>query len=82
MKRMALIIAVVLILLSPLALASEQMHNTLSEQEQKDGWVLLFDGTTTEGWTGTRTEGFPSVGWTVENGELIVLPAPGDGNRS
>src|SRR4030095_7742677 len=24
--------------------------NTLTEQEQKEGWVLLFDGRTTQGW--------------------------------
>ncbi|RLA57244.1 MAG: DUF1080 domain-containing protein, partial [Gammaproteobacteria bacterium] len=42
----------------------------------------LFDGSTTDGWTGTRTEGFPQIGWVVENGELVVLPAPGDANHS
>lgn len=25
-------------------------HNVLTEQEQKDGWILLFDGKTMDGW--------------------------------
>ncbi len=83
MKRLNLVLAAACaLLLSSLVTASEQAPNTLSEQEKQDGWMLLFDGSTTEGWTGTRTEGFPEVGWTIENGELIVLPAPGDANHS
>ena len=82
MKRMTLSLAAALVLLPFLAVASEKMHNTLSEQEQQDGWILLFDGSTSGGWTGTRTEGFPEVGWTIKNGELVVLPAPGDANHS
>ena len=27
-------------------------HNTLSAQEIADGWQLLFDGETTDGWRG------------------------------
>jgi len=82
MNRIALNITAVLVLLSPLATASEQVHNTLSEQEKQDGWILLFDGSTTQGWRGTRTEGFPEVGWVIEDGELVVLPAPVDANHS
>lgn len=78
---MTVMAAFALLLSSPAVMAGKQA-NTLSEQEQQDGWMLLFDGETTDGWTGVRTEGFPEVGWVVENGELVVLPAPGDANHS
>ena len=52
--------------------------NTLSDQEIKDGWVLLFDGTTTDSWQSCKTNHFPDSGWKVENGELIVLGNGGD----
>ena len=29
---------------------SAQKHNTLTDQEKKDGWVLLFDGKNMDGW--------------------------------
>ena len=82
---MTLILVTVTLLLSSMVTAAGQdnpLPNTLSEQERQDGWMLLFDGSTTDGWTGTRTEGFPQIGWVVENGELVVLPAPGDANHS
>ena len=83
MNQMTLVMtAIIALLLSSSVTASGQAPNTLSEQERQAGWVLLFDGNSTQGWTGTRTEGFPGVGWVVENGELIVLPAPGDANHS
>lgn len=47
-----------------------QQHNTLTKAEKKDGWVLLFDGKTTNGWRGVYSETFPSQGWVVEHGEL------------
>jgi hypothetical protein len=46
--------------------------NTLSKQEQKDGWRLLWDGNTTEGWRSAASESFPAGGWTIKDGELIV----------
>jgi hypothetical protein len=85
MKRMTRILVTVTLLLSSMMTAAGQdnpLPNTLSEQERQDGWMLLFDGSTTDGWTGTRTQGFPQMGWVVENGELVVLPAPGDANHS
>ena len=54
--------------------------NQLSEREKRQGWRLLFDGTTTEGWRGAKLDEFPASGWEVVDGELRVLP--GDGGES
>ncbi|MGB2868283.1 MAG: DUF1080 domain-containing protein [Bacteroidota bacterium] len=51
--------------------------NTLTTQEQKDGWRLLFDGKTTVGWRGAYRDSFPEKGWEVRDGMLIVEPAAG-----
>ncbi|MDR2388519.1 MAG: DUF1080 domain-containing protein [Tannerellaceae bacterium] len=51
--------------------------NTLTEQEIALGWKLLFDGQTTNGWRGAHKETFPKEGWTVTDGQLIVLSADG-----
>jgi len=51
--------------------------NYLSPQERAQGWQLLFDGKSTEGWRGVGKEDFPEVGWKVEDGELIVEASGG-----
>ncbi|MDH5368071.1 MAG: DUF1080 domain-containing protein [Cyclobacteriaceae bacterium] len=51
--------------------------NKLTIDEQKNGWKLLWDGKTTEGWRGAKLEKFPEVGWKIENGELTVLSSGG-----
>ncbi len=33
--------------------------NTLTEQEKADGWKLLWDGKTTDGWRSPKSETFP-----------------------
>lgn len=54
--------------------------NTLSPTEKNNGWTLLWDGSTTEGWRGAKLEGFPESGWTIEDGILKVNK--GDGGES
>ena len=44
--------------------------NTLSSQEKEDGWLLLFDGKTTDGWRGYNKAAFPDSGWVVGDGTL------------
>lgn len=51
--------------------------NSLSEAEDAQGVELLFDGKTTKGWRGAHKEHFPSHGWVIRDGELIVQPADG-----
>ena len=53
------------------------MVNTLTEAERRQGWRLLFDGTSTEGWRGAKLDDFPDSGWEVTDGELRVLPGNG-----
>jgi alpha-L-arabinofuranosidase len=49
-----------------------RVHNALTDQEKKDGWRLLWDGKTTEGWRSPKSEAFPAKGWMIDDGELIV----------
>jgi len=46
--------------------------NELSQKEKDEGWKLLFDGKTTEGWRGYNIDSFPSKGWIVEDGAIKV----------
>jgi hypothetical protein len=41
--------------------------NTLTPEEKKQGWKLLFDGKTLEGWACTVPD---SKGWVVDNGTI------------
>jgi hypothetical protein len=47
----------------------QEAPNTLTEQERRDGWRLLFDGKTTNGWRGYKQPAMPA-GWTVVDGAL------------
>jgi hypothetical protein len=51
--------------------------NNLSPQERAQGWRLLFDGVSSNGWKGANKETFPAQGWKVENGELVVMKSGG-----
>ena len=53
------------------------MHNKLSGVEKSQGWKLLFDGKTTNGWRGATLDGFPKGGWKVDNGLLTVMESGG-----
>jgi hypothetical protein len=51
--------------------------NTLTKQEIKEGWKLLFDGKTMNGWRGAYMNALPSKGWEVRDGMLIVQESGG-----
>ncbi len=53
------------------------IQNQLSEAEKEEGWQLLWDGSSTTGWRGARLDEFPEKGWSIENGELVVLSSGG-----
>jgi hypothetical protein len=47
------------------------LHNRLTPEEKTEGWTLLFDGRSTDGWRGFKTQ-TPPEGWIVEEGNLIA----------
>jgi hypothetical protein len=51
--------------------------NNLSAYEKSDGWKLLFDGKTSNGWKGAYKPGFPEKGWEIKDGTLNVLSSNG-----
>ena len=46
--------------------------NTLSAEEMAAGWSLLWDGKTSEGWRSVRRPDFPTKGWEIRDGVLII----------
>ena len=52
-------------------------HNTLTRAEQAEGWILMFDGETSEGWRGYNRSDFPD-GWVIEDGALYCTGTGGD----
>ena len=49
--------------------------NTLSAQEAQEGWVLLFDGVSFEGWRGLGREVMPEGHWEIEEGCIKKVPS-------
>lgn len=47
-------------------------QNKLTSQEKKEGWILLFDGLNTNGWT-TPDGGNVPAGWEVKKGSLTTI---------
>ena len=70
MQRTLVLIALVLITGAGFA----QAPNTLTKKEKKEGWKLLFDGKTTQGW---HTYLRDTVGskWQVKDGVLVFDPS-------
>lgn len=56
------------------------IDNTISPREASEGWTLLWDGRTSDGWRGAKLDSFPAKGWKIEDGILKV--EKGNGGES
>jgi hypothetical protein len=65
MKRLAI--------LAILAAVGVSGQNTLTKQEKKQGWILLFDGKSFAGWEDPTKRTPPGDAWTIEDGTIKTL---------
>jgi len=75
MKRLHYFSIYVLVVLTATCNIYGQADNSLSDTEIKDGWKLLFDGKFSTGWMNAKTKQFPSNGWEIKDGVLMINPA-------
>jgi len=74
--------ALTLLVLGSAAAEEPAGPNVLTAAEKAEGFTLLWDGRTTEGWRGAKSEEFPHEGWTIEKGVLSVLETGGGESRA
>ncbi len=78
MKRITVFVAAMIMAAS--MSAQGDWSNRLTPAEVREGWKLLWDGSSTAGWKGAKLDRFPDKGWKIEDGLLKVLP--GDGGEA
>jgi hypothetical protein len=72
MKTFNLLLTIALMIL----ISSCSSSNKLSKSEKSEGWVMLFDGKTTDGWKNFNEDKIS--GWHVEDGCLVGQGLGGD----
>jgi hypothetical protein len=56
----------------PSTIFSQSVNNNLTAKEKRNGWVLLFNGVDSEGWTNTKNQTVPA-GWEVKDGTITSV---------
>ena len=74
MKKITIVIAASAIIMMLSCTSTSQTDNSLSSKEIKEGWQLLFDGSTSSGWINAVTKSFPETGWEIKEGTLATNP--------
>jgi len=73
-KLIPYLVACSIIILSSCADKTDP-YNSLTKEEKKEGWQLLFDGRSTKGWHAFNEKTIPPV-WQVKHGELWCVKIP------
>lgn len=53
------------------------LANKLTDAERREGWTLLWDGKSANGWKSAKTSTFPQKGWSIHDGILSADAAGG-----
>ena len=57
----------------PVIIQKSFLINKLSEREENEGWKLIWNGKTTDGWRSAKLTAFPAGGWEIKDGVLSVF---------
>ena len=68
MKSISLLLSLLIVVSFAFA-KKKTKDNTLTKEEKKEGWVLLFDGKSTNQWRGYLKDHFPAA-WEIEDGAI------------
>ena len=60
-----------------LRVCDEAEYSEMFYSEEKEGWVLLFNGKNLDGWTSVGKDVPPAFGWEIENGVMTVRKQDG-----
>ncbi len=52
--------------------------NTLTPEEERAGWVLLWNGRDKTGWRSAKSKNFPKEGWRIQDQALTVVANNGE----
>jgi hypothetical protein len=69
---LSLVLGLVAAFMSPFSSYADT-QNTLTDQEKAEGWTLLWDGKTTDGWRSPKSNEFPTNSWKIEDGAFSVV---------
>lgn len=72
-KPLIITFIVITFFLNSTAQFSQVENNTLTKVEKEEGWELLFDGETFDGWRGFGLDSAPG-GWIIEDGTIKIVP--------
>lgn len=81
--RLKIFISIFLLCAAQAGFSADKNHSNesaLSAKEKRDGWKLLFDGKSLDGWRGFGKPEAPKQGWSVEEGFLKLHPKSGRGD--
>ena len=78
MKTLKIVLAAMCVLFAAGSFAEKP--NKLTKKEKKEGWVLIFDGKTSNGWRGYTKTKFPEKGWAIVDGTIRCLEKGGGGD--
>lgn len=82
-RRLALVapLATATLLSACSSTADSRRNNTITAGERSVGWILLYDGASTQNFRGFRQDDFPSKGWDIApDGSLRVRAGGGGGD--
>jgi len=65
-----------MLLIATVLFSCTEKQNVLTDQEKQDGWKLLFDGQTLNGWKNYNAPGIS--GWSAQDGNLASSGTGGD----